>query len=84
MKQEDKDKAFNKLYTSYPCTKVKSYDDCLVYYNIPIGDVYKTQDELNAVILEHNLPLEVKSNSRNGIFVDTILITIKEDTDGVQ
>jgi len=83
MTQENKDKAFNTLYTSYPYTKVNSYDDCLVYYNILIGDCYKVQDELNAVILEHKLPLEVKTNSRNGIFTDTVVVTIKETSNEI-
>lgn len=73
------DSYFNKLYTSYSSTKVKSYDDCLVYYGILIGDTFKVEKELNNIIKEHNLPLIAKSNSNNGIFHDTVLVTIKED-----
>jgi hypothetical protein len=38
----------------------------------------KIQDELNALIMEHNLPLVAKSNGSNSLFMDTVLVQVKE------
>jgi hypothetical protein len=55
------------------------YEDSLVFYKIPYGFNTKVQDELNALIMEHNLPLVAKSNeSGNGLFADTVFVTLKD------
>ena len=79
MTQEEKDKAFNSLYTNFYYTKVQSFDDYLLYYNIPLGYSGTMESELNKKIKELNLPLVATSNARNGIFKDSIKVTVKEN-----
>lgn len=66
---------FNKLYTNLPYTKVHSFEDSMLYYNVPIGHAESMTKEINDKIKELNLPLIAKSNARNGVFKDSILIT---------
>lgn len=65
---------FNKLYTNLPYTKVLSFEDCLVYTKVPIGHAESMTKEINDKIKELDLPLIAKSNAKNGIFKDSILI----------
>jgi hypothetical protein len=78
MTQEQIDKHFTTLFNLYPSTNVMVYSDLLVFYKIPYGMNIKIQDELNALIMEHNLPLVAKSNGSNQLFMDTVLVTVKE------
>ena len=78
MTQEQIDKHFNKLLNLYSSINVMCYDDSLVFYKIPYGFNTKVQDELNALIMEHNLPLVARSNGSNQLFMDTVLVTVKE------
>jgi len=71
MTQEQIDKHFTTLFNLYPSTNVMVYSDLLVFYKIPYGMNIKIQDELNALIMEHNLPLVAKSNGSNQLFMDT-------------
>lgn len=71
------DISFNTLYVNLPYTNVTSFDDCIIFRNIPIGYVSKTVDEINDKINELKLPLIAKSNASNGIFNDSILVTPK-------
>lgn len=74
MTQEEIDKAFNDLYVNFYYTKVKSFDDMLLYWGIPIGMNTSMREELEAKIKELNLPLYVEPKSTNGIFTDTICV----------
>lgn len=65
---------FNKLYTSLPYTKVHSFEDCMIYYNVKIGYVNSMVEEINNKIKELELPLIAKSNASNEIFKDSIII----------
>lgn len=79
MTQEQIDKHFNKLLNLYSSTNVMVYSDSLVFYKIPYGQNNRVQDELNALIMEHNLPLVAKSNeSGNRLFTDTVFVTLKD------
>lgn len=79
MTQEQIDKHFNKLLNLYSSTNVMVYSDSLVFYKIPYGQNNRVQDELNALIMEHNLPLVAKSNeSGNGLFADTVFVEVKK------
>lgn len=69
------DVIFNKLYTNLPYTKVLSFEDCLVYTKVPFGHAESMTKEINDKIKELNLPLIAKSNARNGVFKDSILVT---------
>lgn len=69
------DKLFNSLYCSLPYTKVHSFEDSLLYYNVPIGHAESMTKEINDKIKELNLPLIAKSNAKNGVFKDSILVT---------
>lgn len=68
------DVMFNKLYTSLPYTKVHSFEDSLLYHSIPFGYSEQMTKEINDKIKELELPLIAKSNARNGIFKDSIII----------
>jgi len=68
------DVMFNKLYTSLPYTKVHSFEYSLLYYSIPFGYSEKMTKEINDKIKELELPLIAKSNARNGIFKDSIIV----------
>lgn len=68
------DVMFNKLYTSLPYTKVHSFEDSMLYHSIPIGYCESMTKEINDKIKELNLPLIAKSNAKNGIFKDSIII----------
>ena len=70
---------FKKLYTNLPYTKVNSFDDFMLYHSIPIGYVESMTKEINDKIKELELPLIAKSNARNGVFKDSILITPTEE-----
>lgn len=70
---------FNKLYTSLPYTKVHSFEDCMIYYNVPFGHAESMTKEINDKIKELGLPLIAKSNATNQIFKDSILITPTEE-----
>lgn len=74
MTQDLIDKSFNALYTSLPYTKVKSFEDMLLYWGIPIGMNTSMREELEAKIKELNLPLYVEPKSTNSIFMDTICV----------
>ena len=78
MTQEQIDKHFTTLFNLYPSTNVMVYSDSLVFYKIPYGQNNRVQDELNALIMEHNLPLVAKSNGSNQLFMDTVLVQVKE------
>lgn len=65
---------FNKLYTSLPYTKVHSFEDSLLYYNVPIGHAESMTKEINNKIKELELPLIAKSNATNDIFKDSIIV----------
>ena len=65
---------FSKLYTNYNYMKVRVNEDSLVYYGIPLGYNSKITKDLNSKIAELKLPLVAKSNSRNGLFQDTITV----------
>lgn len=79
MTQEQIDKHFTTLFNLYPSTNVMVYEDSLVFYKIPYGQNNRVQDELNALIMEHNLPLVAKSNeSGNGLFADTVFVEVKK------
>lgn len=71
----DLDVIFNKLYTNLPYTKVHSFEDSMLYYNVPFGHAEAMTKEINNKIKELNLPLIAKSNASNQIFKDSILIT---------
>lgn len=75
MNQEQINKAFNTLVSNYSSTKCFIYDDAIVYHSLK--NPYQTQDELNALILEHDLPLVAKNNVSNGLFFDSVLVTVK-------
>lgn len=68
------DISFNSLYVSLPYTKVHCFDDSMLYYNVPFGHAESMTKEINEKIKELNLPLIAKSNARNGIFKDSIII----------
>mgnify|MGYP003553780938 FL=1 len=68
------DVIFNKLYTNLPYTKVHSFEDSMLYYNVPFGHAESMTKEINDKIKELNLPLIAKSNASNSIFKDSILI----------
>ena len=68
------DKIFNSLYCSLPYTKVHSFEDSMLYYNVPFGHAESMTKEINDKIKELNLPLIAKSNASNQIFKDSILI----------
>ena len=68
------DVLFNKLYTNLPYTKVHSFEDSMLYYNVPFGHAESMTKEINDKIKELNLPLIAKSNASNSIFKDSILI----------
>jgi hypothetical protein len=79
MTQEQIDKHFTTLFNLYPSTNVMVYSDLLVFYKIPFNQNNRVQDELNALIMEHNLPLVAKSNeSGNGLFADTVFVEVKK------
>ena len=79
MEQQEIDKHFNRLLNLYSSINVMCYEDSLVFYKIPYGMNTKIQDELNALIMEHNLPLVAKSNeSGNGLFSDTVFVEVKK------
>ena len=79
MEQQEIDKHFTTLFNLYPSTNVMVYSDSLVFYKIPYGQNNRVQDELNALIMEHNLPLVAKSNeSGNGLFADTVFVEVKK------
>lgn len=65
---------FNKLYTNLPYTKVHSFEDSLLYYNVPIGQAEAMTKEINDKIKELELPLIAKSNATNQIFKDSIIV----------
>ena len=65
---------FNQLYTSLPYTKVHSFEDSLLYYNVPIGHAESMTKEINDKIKELGLPLIAKSNASNQIFKDSIIV----------
>jgi hypothetical protein len=65
---------FNQIYTSLPYTKVHSFEDSLLYYNVPIGHAELMTKEINDKIKELGLPLIAKSNASNQIFKDSIII----------
>lgn len=65
---------FNQLYTSLPYTKVHSFEDSLLYYNVPVGHAESMTKEINDKIKELGLPLIAKSNATNSIFKDSIII----------
>lgn len=73
------DVIFNKLYTNLPYTKVHSFEDSMLYYNVPIGHAESMTKEINDKIKELNLPLIAKSNARNGVFKDSIVVTPTEE-----
>lgn len=70
----DLDVIFNKLYTNLPYTKVHSFEDSMLYYNVPFGHAESMTKEINDKIKELGLPLIAKSNASNQIFKDSILI----------
>ena len=78
MTQEQIDKHFTTLFNLYPSTNVMVYSDSLIFYKIPFNQNNRVQDELNALIMEHNLPLVAKSNGSNQLFMDTVLVQVKE------
>ena len=79
MEQQEIDKYFTTLFNLYPSTNVMVYIDSLVFYKIPYGQNNRVQDELTALIMEHNLPLVAKSNeSGNGLFADTVFVEVKK------
>lgn len=68
--------SFNALYTTYHSTKVRSYEDKLVYHSIPFGYSQEIENELNEIITRVGLPLIAKRNSSaNGMFFDTVCVT---------
>jgi hypothetical protein len=78
MTQEKIDKHFTTLFNLYPSVNVMVYNDSLVFYKIPFNQNNRVQDELNALIMEHQLPLVAKSNGSNSMFMDTVLVQVKE------
>jgi hypothetical protein len=70
----ENDILFNKLYTNLPYTKVHSFEDCMIYYNVKIGYVNSMVEEINNKIKELSLPLIAKSNATNHIFKDSIIV----------
>jgi hypothetical protein len=79
MTQEQIDKHFTTLFNLYPSVNVMVYNDSLVFYKIPFNQNNRVQDELNALIMEHNLPLVAKSNeSGNWLFADTVFVEVKK------
>jgi hypothetical protein len=79
MTQIEIDSHFNKIRCLYGSVKVNLYEDCLIYHSIPHGFNNKVKNELNALIMEHNLPLVAKSNeSGNGLFADTVFVEVKK------
>lgn len=79
MEQQEIDKHFTTLFNLYPSTNVMVHGDSLTFYKIPFNQNNRVQDELNALIMEHNLPLVAKSNeSGNGLFSDTVFVEVKK------
>lgn len=79
MEQQEIDKHFTTLFNLYPSTNVMVYRDSLVFYKIPYGFNNRVQEELNALIMEHNLPLVARSNeNNNGLFADTVFVEVKK------
>lgn len=60
------------LRKKYHSVNVTVLDDEMVYYNIPHKYLQSTEDELNKIIKENNLPLVAKKNS--GLMANTVVV----------
>lgn len=74
MTQSQIDAAFTTLYMNFYYSKVRSFEDMLLFWGIPFGFNSSMREELEEKIRELNLPLYVEPKSTNGIFQDTIVV----------
>ena len=60
------------LRKKYHSVNVTVLDDALVYFGLHNEHLQSTEDELNKIIKENNLPLVAKKNS--GLMANTVVV----------